>query len=71
MNPATMAQQQKADDIEKLQKENEVLRAKLQGLEGKEGCVASDIPPTTSKEVEGKQKNSVSYYRTRCLAVAT
>lgn len=56
MNPATMARQQKSDDIEKLQKENELLRAKLQGLEGKTlpGGATADIQPCSSKEVEGK-----------------
>jgi hypothetical protein len=62
MNPTSFARQQKAEEMEKLRKENDSLRLKIQALEGKSppGSTISDkkqitpeMGPSAAKQVEG------------------
>ena len=65
MNPSSMAKQQRAEELEKLRKENETLRRKLQILEEGGGGSQEEVSPglneltpegapSVMKQVEGR-----------------
>ncbi|XP_068760462.1 mitotic spindle assembly checkpoint protein MAD1-like [Montipora capricornis] len=45
MNPSSVARQQRGEEVEKLRKENEMLRKRLQYLEEAGGCGLEDLSP--------------------------
>ena len=49
MNPSSMAKQQRAEELEKLRKENETLRRKLQILEEGGGGSQEEVSPGLNK----------------------
>ena len=62
MNPSSVAKQQRGEELEKLRRENESLRRKLQILE-EGGCGPEDVSlgliipegaPSVAKQVEGQ-----------------
>lgn len=49
MNPSSMAKQQRAEELEKLRKENETLRRRLQILEEGGGGSQEEVSPGLNK----------------------
>ena len=49
MNPSSMAKQQRAEELEKLRKENETLRRRLQILEEGGGSSQEEVSPGLNK----------------------
>lgn len=69
MNPSSVARQQRGEELERLRKENELLRKRLQLLEEAGGSAVQELNPGVSdfspenapsvvKQVEGKHLDS-------------
>lgn len=66
MNPLSLAKQQRGEELEKLKKENETLRRRLQILE-EGGCNSDDLSPGFSKFSPENAPSVVKQVEGQCL----